>query len=605
MSEWISTNKRVRPVFKGAWSRQLSYLILDVVTDAATASAYAALKNVPAGVLLTNSDYWVPVIDGSDILKTIESARTAADAANDNALAVQQQLRQVADNTLDAVHELISPTLNEELAYAVVDALGRLALGIQKNAHALLPGGMDVGGAASEEDPFTVRDGNGHISFQVRRNGSIYCPDGIRSDQEPYITCWGDSLTAMGGWTERLAALSGLPVYNGGTGGESARTIAARQGADAMLVNGITIPADCTPVVIAKSSDGGILTELGYRVTPLLQSSPHVNPCRIGDVEGTLAYDANAGQWTFTRSEAGTAVAITRPAALRTAFDISRNAPFLIILFIGQNGGYDDLDDLVRIHRLMIDHASAEHVLILGVTSGTAATRSDYELRMTQEFGRRFLNLRQYLTTPIHTTQTLPSASANILNPEGLTAGFCSPYNGALSSSDSYFVTDYLPVTGGRYLVASKDGTLTAVRFIAQFDADFNVISKSTSANGNGYASQSAYLLLDESCRYVRVSDAMYGSAALIASRKMQLELADQPVCSAYQDYEAPTVQTTVTGCYGLDDLGLTAMQDDLTAIAEGRLPPQLLTDGIHYTADTRQLIGDLIFRRCRELNIF
>ena len=104
---------------------------------------------------------------------------------------------------------------------------------------------------------------------------------------------------------------------------------------------------------------------------------------------------------------------------------------------------------------------------------------------------------------------------------------------------------------------------------------------------------------------YVRVSDAMYGSAALIASRKMQLELADQPQCSAYQDYEAPSVQTTITSCYGLDDLGLTATQEDLSAISEGRLPPQLLTDNVHYTTQVRQLIGDLIFRRCRELNIF
>lgn len=45
-----------------------------------------------------------------------------------------------------------------------------------------------------------------------------------------HITCWGDSLTAGGGWTTTLAALSGATVHNGGTGGENARCIAARQG---------------------------------------------------------------------------------------------------------------------------------------------------------------------------------------------------------------------------------------------------------------------------------------------------------------------------------------------------------------------------------------
>ena len=32
----------------------------------------------------------------------------------------------------------------------------------------------------------------------------------------PYITCWGDSLTAGGGWTTLLGTLSGMNVYNGG-----------------------------------------------------------------------------------------------------------------------------------------------------------------------------------------------------------------------------------------------------------------------------------------------------------------------------------------------------------------------------------------------------
>lgn len=219
-----------------------------------------------------------------------------------------------------------------------------------------------------------------------------------------YITCWGDSLTAGGGWTNRLQQLTGLTVYNGGTGGENSRTIMARQGGDVMMINNITIPATTDPVTIAtRSTDGGIMTEFGHKVTPLLQGGSHVNPCYIGDVKGTLKWTGSAhnditGIWTFTRTDAGQEVVINRPTAIRTDFDINKNAPRIMIIFIGQNGGYNDLDDLVRQHRLMIDHSKATDFIVLGLSSGTKSQRADYEARMLLEFGRRFISLRDYLS---------------------------------------------------------------------------------------------------------------------------------------------------------------------------------------------------------------
>lgn len=225
---------------------------------------------------------------------------------------------------------------------------------------------------------------------------------------EKYITCWGDSLTAGGGWTNTLQQLSNMTVYNGGTGGEGSNTIVARQGADVMMINNITIPSDTTPVIIAKRSvDGGITTFEGNKVTPLLQGGAHVNPCKIGDVVGTLKWtgsdyaDTN-GTWTFERNESGNQVVINRPTAIRTDYDMNRNAPYLMVIFIGQNGGYSDLDDLVRQHRLMIEHANARHVVVLGLSSGTKEQRASYEARMRKEFGRYFISLREYLSTPIY-----------------------------------------------------------------------------------------------------------------------------------------------------------------------------------------------------------
>lgn len=221
------------------------------------------------------------------------------------------------------------------------------------------------------------------------------------------ITFWWDSLTAWGGWTTRLASLAGMTERNGGTWGENARTIVARQGADVMMINNKTIPASGAVTLYTRSGDVGIPTQEWYKVTPLLQGGAHVNPVKIGDITGTLAWTGSSysdqnGTWTFTRSTAGSEVTIDRPTAMTTNFDRTYNNPHLMVIFIGQNGWYSDLDDLVRQHRLMIDHAKAKHYIVLWLSSGSAEQRADYETRMKKEFGRYFISLREYLSTPIY-----------------------------------------------------------------------------------------------------------------------------------------------------------------------------------------------------------
>ena len=275
-----------------------------------------------------------------------------------------------------------------------------------------------------------------------------------------YITCWGDSLTAGGGWTTKLQELSGMTVYNAGTGGENVRTITARQGADAIMVNGITIPAGVEPVTLATYA-APLKTAFGHNATPLLQGGAHVNPVKLGGIEGTLewtgsSYSDASGTWTFTRSVAGEEVVIDRPTALTTAYDREKNSPYLMVIFIGQNGGYDnDNEELVNLHRLMIDHAKAKHVIVLGLSSGSVTSRADYEAAMRKAFGRYFISLREYLSQ------------------------------------------------------------------------------------------------------------------------------------------------------YGLADAGLTPTAADTTAMMGGTVPPQLFTDGVHYTAATKTVIGNLIYKRCCELGIF
>ena len=298
--------------------------------------------------------------------------------------------------------------------------------------------------------------------------------EAIGMDKEVHITCWGDSLTAGGGWTTTLANLSGAVVHNGGTGGENARTIVARQGADVMVINNITIPAACEPVTIAaRETDGGIMTAEGNKVTPLLQGGAHVNPVDIGGILGTLRwtgvnYADKTGIWTFTRSEAGEEFRITRPTAIRTAFDRERNGmDEIMIIFIGQNGGYKDIADLIRMHRMMIDHCKGKEYVVLGLSSGTETQRKEYEDAMKDAFGRRFISLRAYLAHPIY----------------------------------------------------DNDGE-------------------------------------------------------------------------------------TVISCYGLDDVGLDATDEDIERIKVGQVPQTLLSDSVHYTSATKTVIGTMLYKRMVELGI-
>lgn len=56
---------------------------------------------------------------------------------------------------------------------------------------------------------------------------------------------------------------------------------------------------------------------------------------------------------------------------------------------------------------------------------------------------------------------------------------------------------------------------------------------------------------------------------------------------------------------YGLIDAGMTPTSSDDEAISAGKIPTSLTTDGVHYTSTAKQLIGNYIYRRCCEINVF
>lgn len=280
----------------------------------------------------------------------------------------------------------------------------------KRNSSALSPAATPV---LTPEEALVVQKNSEQFFYEEKISSLMSDVAGLKKamptfSSKPTIVCWGDSLTARGGWTDTLADLCSGIVYNAGTGGENAKTIMARQGADVMTINHITIPAACEPVTIAvRATDGGILTEAGNRVTPLLQrGDDHVNPVMIGNIEGSLKWTGKnhadmTGTWTFTRSKPGDEIVIDRPTAIRTFYDrMHNNANEIMIIFMGQNGN-ESIESLVNMHRKMIDHFKGKEYIILGLSSGSKKTRENYETAMKNAFGRRFISLREYLATPI------------------------------------------------------------------------------------------------------------------------------------------------------------------------------------------------------------
>ncbi|MEC0666278.1 SGNH/GDSL hydrolase family protein [Priestia flexa] len=212
------------------------------------------------------------------------------------------------------------------------------------------------------------------------------------SDDVKTISCWGDSLTASS-YPTILQSLVGsaYTVNNFGVGGENSKTIAARQGGLPMIADPFTIPSSGAVTVTFKTYDG-------ETVTPGLQHGFRgVNPCYINGIEGNLSL--SNGVYSFTRSVSGNPVVVNRPTAIITNA-MKNNRSDIIVIWMGQNDGVNDATEIIRLQKLMVDYltSSNKQYLIIGLSSSTSAYRATMEQQFKKEFGRRFINIRDYLS---------------------------------------------------------------------------------------------------------------------------------------------------------------------------------------------------------------
>lgn len=273
----------------------------------------------------------------------------------------------------------------------------------------------------------------------------------------PGIVCWGDSLTAgaFGNGVTYPKVLHefirtnicdqydlksslnskytylmdsedytvSIPVINMGVGGEDTRTIVGRDGAIPYVVSEpLMIPGDTTPVEIH------FLSEDGHPVAPLRQGNAGVNSVKIGGIEGTLSivqesYTSKEYTYYFTRSASGESKEILPGTEIVTAAS-SQYLDYITVIFMGQNGGYTDIEDLIRQQRAIIKHQTAnqDRFIIVGLHTGNRENRRELEEAMQEEYGDQYINLREYMATQAMTDAGLePTAQDLAMMEQGAT----------------------------------------------------------------------------------------------------------------------------------------------------------------------------------------
>lgn len=220
------------------------------------------------------------------------------------------------------------------------------------------------------------------------------------------IACIGDSLTAGAGASSTGKTYPGVlqtligekqAVHNYGVGGETATTIAARQGGLDWQTEAFTIPAGCTGVPVSFKPIQG------HAVEPFRQGgeqSAAINPCYINGVEGRLTWDG--ANYRFTRTEPGGAVPV--PAGTRIITGLSKlSAEDILVINIGTNGGYGasnyDVDALVDIHKKMIANCAydnPQYVVVVYSVNLRNYVRDDIKKALGDAFGEHALLLDDY-----------------------------------------------------------------------------------------------------------------------------------------------------------------------------------------------------------------
>lgn len=220
----------------------------------------------------------------------------------------------------------------------------------------------------------------------------------------PGIVCWGDSLTyGYGGNGESYPStlqrlinerlVEGIPVVNNGVCVEQTYTIMARAGAWEMRTNQFIIPAQCWPTEIHIDFEGGMYTNLAAF------GDAGLNPVTIDGVKGNITssyHEGEHGYCYFTRLEPGEEVTVE---AGTLVYPASKNlyGGYVNVIFMGENGYYENAEDLISQYQRIIDARVLTRYVIIGLTTGGNTSRGELSQKMAAYFGNNYIDMRTEL----------------------------------------------------------------------------------------------------------------------------------------------------------------------------------------------------------------
>ena len=214
------------------------------------------------------------------------------------------------------------------------------------------------------------------------------------------LLCWGDSITnGYGGggvtYPEVCANELDITFINAGTGGETANTIAVRQGGNNLVIPKGAVNGTYT---LAQMEDifGGLVAPLRQGTGWGSASKIYINgeECNIA-VTQESSTDPNA-TYTISGYTGGTS-----KMSLLGKFIGSTFKGKIVTILVGTNGyavGSDTSNDaLITIIDSMIKHIGHDKYVVMGLTNGDSSTRDALDALMLNHYGAKFFPSRTML----------------------------------------------------------------------------------------------------------------------------------------------------------------------------------------------------------------
>ena len=260
----------------------------------------------------------------------------------------------------------------------------------------------------TKQDKNVGADNKGKI-LMVGDDGNIVYKD--YEIENKIIEYWGDSLTEGNqdnSGVTRATVLSSLVgsewtvINNNDGGGEKSNTISCKACGTGLIAEPFTIPSSTDKVEVVLKDDIGY--DCNFRRSSNMAEST-LNPCIINGITGRIFPGPVYGQnpYKFQRNEAGNEVVLKRPIGVISSSAKKRKASVLIIC-IGQNTGWNnDGSLLVKQVKGIIEYYKSTRFLVIGIPH---SKMHNWQIAgndaLKLEFGRHYIDVEEYMKTPIY-----------------------------------------------------------------------------------------------------------------------------------------------------------------------------------------------------------